>query len=80
MLELQKTDRARYDKLAADARAQQAAYSRDFGTFDDEAIAAVDKFRTDKGLVYQGNAPGLVDARFIEALRTAYFDTTKSKR
>ncbi len=80
MLDLQKTDRAQYDRLAADARAQQAAYNRDFGTFDDEAIAAVDKFRTDKGLVYQGNAPGLVDSRLIEALRTAYFEAAKNRR
>ena len=40
--------------------------------YDDEAIAAVDKFRADKQLNYQGNPPGLVDTRFIEALRAAY--------
>src|SRR5581483_2042148 len=34
MLELQRTNRAEYDKLAADARAAQAAYARDFGVFD----------------------------------------------
>jgi uncharacterized Ntn-hydrolase superfamily protein len=46
---------------------------REFSLYDEEAIAAVDKFRADKGLNYQGNAPGLVDARFIDALRAAYF-------
>src|SRR6476659_9832712 len=45
----------------------------DFNQYDEEAIAAVDKFRADKSLNYQGNPPGLVDARFIDALRTAYF-------
>src|ERR1051325_8449136 len=45
MLELQKTDRPQYDKLAADARARQAAYAHDYATFDDETIVAVDKFR-----------------------------------
>ncbi len=45
--------------------------------FDEEAIAAVDKFRADNAMTYQGNAPGLVDARFIDALRAAYF---KKKR
>src|SRR5712691_1646051 len=74
MQELQKTDRAQYDKLVADARAQQAAYTRDFAAFDDETIAAVDKFRADKNLNYQGNAAGLVDARLIDALRAAYFE------
>jgi len=46
---------------------------REYGVFDEEAIAAVDKFREANGMAYQGNAPGLVDARFIDALRTAYF-------
>ena len=32
MQELQKTDRAQYDKLVADARAQQTAYTRDYAT------------------------------------------------
>jgi len=50
---------------------------RDMQVFDDEAIAAVDKFRADKAMNYQGNAPGLVDARFIDALRTAYFAKIK---
>ena len=45
--------------------------------YDDETIAAVDKFRTDKALNYQGNPPGLVDARFIDALRAAYYAKRK---
>jgi uncharacterized Ntn-hydrolase superfamily protein len=49
----------------------------DFNQYDEEAIAAVDKFRADKSLNYQGNPPGLVDARFIDALRTAYFQKKK---
>jgi uncharacterized Ntn-hydrolase superfamily protein len=77
MQELQRTNRAEYDRVAADARARQAEYTRSFAIFDDEAVAAVDKFRADKDLVYQGNAPGLVDARLVEALRTAYFDKQK---
>ena len=43
----------------------------------DEVIAAVDKFRADKALTYQGNPAGLVDARFVEALRSAYFAKRK---
>jgi hypothetical protein len=54
---------------------QQA--TRDLGRFDDEVIAAVDKFRADKALTYQGNPAGLVDARFVEALRAAYFARRK---
>ena len=39
------------------------------GTYDDEAIAAVDAFRAAHGIAYQGNPPGLVDGRLIDALR-----------
>jgi hypothetical protein len=50
---------------------------RDFNLYDEEAIAAVDKFRADKGMSYQGNAAGLVDQRLIEALRAAYLAKKK---
>ena len=73
MRELQKTDRAQYDKLVAES--QQA--SRDLGRYDEETIAAVDKFRADRNLNYQGNAAGLVDDRFIETLRSAYLQKKK---
>jgi uncharacterized Ntn-hydrolase superfamily protein len=76
--DLQKSNPAEYDKLMADSRQANAAYTRDFATFDEETIAAVDKFRTDKDLVYQGNAAGLVDARLVDALRAAYFEKKKA--
>jgi len=77
MQELRKTDPAAYDKAVAGARQASAAFNRDYATFDDEVIAAVDKFRADKNLNYQGNPPGLVDARLVDALRTAYFAKTR---
>jgi uncharacterized Ntn-hydrolase superfamily protein len=80
MQELQKTDRAQYDKLAAETRARQAAYTRDYAQYDEETIAAVDKFRKDREMDYQGNAVGLVDARLIGALRSAYFEKKKGAR
>ena len=78
MQELQKTDRAQYDKLVAATRAQQADYARDYTQYDEETIAAVDKFRKDRSLDYQGNAPGLVDARLVDALRAASLEKRKS--
>src|SRR3954453_22068441 len=57
MRQLRTTDPAQYDKLVADARKASEAYMRDYGQYDQEAIAAVDKFRTDRGLDYQGDAP-----------------------
>src|SRR5256714_1260029 len=62
MRELQKSDPAQYEKLTAESRRANAEYTRTYSLFDEETIAAVDKFRTDKNLSYQGNAPGLVDA------------------
>lgn len=77
MQELRKTNPAAFEKAATEARQVSAAYTRDYATFDDETMAAVDKFRADKNLNFQGNPPGLVDARLVDALRTAYFAKTK---
>ena len=80
MQELRRTNPAEYDKRAADSRKISADYTRDYATFDDETIAAVDKFRKDRNLDYQGDAPGLVDARLIDALRSAYVEKRKSSK
>jgi uncharacterized Ntn-hydrolase superfamily protein len=78
--ELRKTDPSAYDKAVAEARQATAGFTRDYATFDDEAIAAVDKFRADRNLNYQGNPPGLVDTRLVEALKSAYLEKTKKSR
>src|SRR4051794_36402781 len=75
--ELRKSNPAEYDKLVADARRAATEYTRDYAQFDEETIAAVDKFRADRSLNYQGNAPGLVDPRLVEALRAAYYEKKK---
>src|SRR5262245_28327004 len=79
MRDLQKSDPAQYEKLITESRQANADYTRNYALYDEEAIAAVDKFRADKNLNYQGNPPGLVDARLIDALRAAYFSTKKNK-
>ena len=78
MQELRRTDPALYDKRVADARRASEEYTRGYAQYDAETIAAVDKFRTDKGMNYQGDAAGLVDARFIAALRAAYLEKKKT--
>jgi uncharacterized Ntn-hydrolase superfamily protein len=78
--ELRKTDPAQYEKTITDLRRAAADYVRDYARYDDEAIASVDKFRADHGLDYQGDPPGLVDARFIDALRAAYVERKKSPK
>jgi uncharacterized Ntn-hydrolase superfamily protein len=77
MRALQQSDRAQYYKLIAESRTLNADYTRDYATFDAETIAAVDKFREDKTLNYQGNPAGLVDERLVNALRAAYFAKKK---
>jgi uncharacterized Ntn-hydrolase superfamily protein len=48
--------------------------------YDDETIAAVDKFRADHNLNYQGNAAGLVDARLLDVLRARYVEKKRVAR
>ncbi len=43
-------------------------------------MTAVDKFRADHGLDYQGDAVGLVDARLVDALRQAIIEKAQSRR
>jgi uncharacterized Ntn-hydrolase superfamily protein len=78
MRELQKANPAEYEKAVSAARQAATDYTRTFATFDEETIAAVDKFRADKALTYQGNPAGLVDERFVTALRTAFYEKRKS--
>ena len=79
MQELRKTNPAAYEKALAEAKQASSAYTRDYATYDEEAIAAVDKFRADKSLNYQGNPPGLVDQRFVDAIKAAYLEKRKSQ-
>ena len=79
MRELQKSDRAKYDKLVAESRRVSQDYSREYAQYDEETIAAVDKFRADHKLNYQGNPAGLVDARLVDALKAAYHEKKKQK-
>jgi uncharacterized Ntn-hydrolase superfamily protein len=76
--ELRKADPAAADKLQAESRRLQQEFTRDYAMYDEEAMAAVDKFRADHALNYQGNPVGLVDARFIDALRAAYIGKRKN--
>ena len=78
LAELRKTDPAAADKLQAESRRIQQEYTREYALFDEETQAAVDKFRADKGLNYQGSPAGLVDQRMVDALRAAYFAKRKA--
>ena len=79
MQELRKSNPAAYEKALAEAKQASSAYTREYAVYDDDTIAAVDKFRADKSLNYQGNPPGLVDQRFVDALKAAYLEKRKSR-
>lgn len=78
MQELRKANPSAYEKALAEVKQNSASYTRDYASYDDEAIAAVDKFRADNALNYQGNPPGLVDQRFVEALKAAYLEKRRA--
>jgi uncharacterized Ntn-hydrolase superfamily protein len=70
--ELLRKDPARLRALFDEFDGRQSAFMQSFGAFDAEAVDAVDAFRKDRGLDYEGNPRGLVDAALVEALREAY--------
>ena len=76
---LQRTNPAEYDRIVAESRRATADFNREYSQYDAETIAAVDKFRTDKALNYQGTPPGLVDQRLVDALRAAVIAKRKGK-
>jgi uncharacterized Ntn-hydrolase superfamily protein len=80
MQDLRQTNPAQYDKVIADSRRASEEYTRQYAQYDAETIAAVDKFRVDHGLNYQGDPAGLVDARLIAALRAAYLEKKRAAR
>lgn len=69
---LLRTDPERYQKQLDERRQALDSYMKDLALFDPLTMDAVDAFRKDHGLVFDGNPRGLVDERFVEALRAAY--------
>lgn len=77
MQDLRRADPAKFDQMQTAARRAAADFNRDYAQFDQETVAAVDAFRRDRRLNYSGNPPGLVDDRFVTALRAAYLEKRK---
>ena len=70
---LQRTDPERFQKQMNEQRKPFDAYMKEFALYDSAAMDAVDAFaRKDHNLVFEGNPRGLVDERFVQALREAY--------
>ena len=77
---LRQSDPTAFERAQAEARQAAAAYQQDYARFDEEAVAAVDKFREAQRLNYAGTPPGLVDDRLVQALRRAYFARPRPQR
>lgn len=69
---LLRSDPERYQKQLDERRQALDSYTKDLANYDPTAMDAVDAFRKDHGLIFEGNPRGLVDERFVEALRAAY--------
>jgi len=77
--ELRQASPSEFEKAQAEQRRAAQEYQRQYAQYDEETVAAVDKFREDKGLTYAGNPPGLVDERLVSALGAAYLEKRKAR-
>lgn len=70
---LMRTDPKKFQEQidAYSKRAQE--YEAGYAVYDAEAMEAVDRFRKEDGLEHEGNPKGLVDERFVTALREKYY-------
>jgi uncharacterized Ntn-hydrolase superfamily protein len=75
--ELRRTNPEQFAKVTEEARRAAADYNREYGNYDADAVAAVDKFRADHKLDFAGTPAGMVDARLVDALRAAYLAKKK---
>ena len=77
--ELRQANPSEFEKAQVEQRRAAQEYQRQYAQYDEETVAAVDKFREDKGLTYAGNPPGLVDERLVSALGAAYLEKRKAR-
>ena len=70
--EQRRTDPEGFQGYVTEYRKKAKAYSESYAVYDAEAMAAVDAWREQNGMVYEGNPSGLVDERLVGRLRAAY--------
>ena len=75
---LMRTDPKRF-REQVDAYSKKAQeYEQQYAVYDAETMDAVDRFRKENALEFEGNPRGLVDERFVSALRERYYAKQKS--
>ncbi|HVR42905.1 MAG TPA: DUF1028 domain-containing protein [Thermoanaerobaculia bacterium] len=70
---LMRSDPEKFQAQLDTYRTKARDYEERFAPYDAAVIDAVDRFREDHGLDYEGNPAGLVDERLVAALRKAYY-------
>ncbi len=69
--QLSRTDPEQFQRLVADFGKIMKTYLDSFGVYDLETVLAVDAFRKDHGIDFEGTPRGLVDATLVKALDEA---------
>ena len=72
---LLRTDPKKLRALFDEQSKKEEEFTARWGELDAAAVAAVDAYRKARGLDYQGNPPGLVDRRLVDALRREHRET-----
>lgn len=70
---LMRSDPEKYQRLIDDYSEKAREYDERFSHYDAETVDAVERFRKQHGLDYIGNPTGLVDERFVDALKREYY-------
>jgi uncharacterized Ntn-hydrolase superfamily protein len=76
---LMRDDPKKFQEIIDAYRKSAEEYEQRFAVYDAEAIDAVDRFRKENSLDYEGNPKGLVDERLVSALREQYYAHTRAQ-
>jgi uncharacterized Ntn-hydrolase superfamily protein len=77
---LMRSDPKKFQEQIAAYNKQADAYETQYAVYDAETMDAVDRFRKDHKLDFQGTARGLVDERLVSLLREKYYAARRGKR
>lgn len=72
---LLRTDPKKFDEQVAAYSKRAQEFDEKYALYDAETMDAVDRFRKEHGLAYEGTPRGLVDERLVAALRERYYAT-----
>ena len=78
--QLMRTDPKKFQQQVAEWRKEAEAYETAYAIYDAEAMEAVERFRKEMKLDYEGTPRGLVDQRLVSALRARFYEAKKAKR